>query len=459
VWVNKDPNYAVDGNSMLFEYWNDKSPAYSETRRDYSPAKDWSYSGNGVTALEIDFFGDMNNGPDPPMYVKLSDGTTTAQVNHTDFNDFLEENVHTWNVPLKDFSGVTLSNITSITLGIGDKVTETGGLKEQGTVYFDDIRLQPPRCLPEYDSAADFTGDCVVDNYDLDVMATDWLLADGETLTETRDATLTDFADETSHWVTGRIDSGAIAVNEPGKITVTDPRLFGLTSMSITAWVKQTTVNEWVGIVCSRESPCGGTGEATELGIYGSEWGGPGGLGYDWSCLEDAWRHDSEFVTNVPTDGTWTFIAMSVDPTGCTLYIKADGGELQTGTRNEVEHPAQQNFAESFIIGRSSEDGGYFNGVIDDVRIYGYNLSFADINNLAYETATEPNPPPVYWYKFEEASGYTAADSGTPILVYGPVQSKANLTDPEPKLQRFVNFRDYAIFANDWLDEFKWPEP
>ncbi|UCE99861.1 MAG: hypothetical protein JSV82_02010, partial [Planctomycetota bacterium] len=32
VWVNKDPNYAVDGNSMLFEYWNDKSPAYSETR-------------------------------------------------------------------------------------------------------------------------------------------------------------------------------------------------------------------------------------------------------------------------------------------------------------------------------------------------------------------------------------------------------------------------------------------
>ncbi|UCE99883.1 MAG: hypothetical protein JSV82_02125, partial [Planctomycetota bacterium] len=179
VWVNKDANYAVDGNSMLFEYWNDIGTYYSETWRNYSTGQDWSYSGNGVTALEIDFIGDMNNGPDPPMYVKLSDGTNTAQVNLPDHNDILEEEVHTWNIPLKDFSGVTLSNITRLVLGIGDKVRETGGLKEEGTIYFDDIRLNPPRCFTEYGPAGDITGDCRVDVNDLTILIQDWCKSGG----------------------------------------------------------------------------------------------------------------------------------------------------------------------------------------------------------------------------------------------------------------------------------------
>jgi hypothetical protein len=49
VFLNKDANYAVDSNSMLFKYWNASSPYYSDTTRTYATAQDWSYATEGVT--------------------------------------------------------------------------------------------------------------------------------------------------------------------------------------------------------------------------------------------------------------------------------------------------------------------------------------------------------------------------------------------------------------------------
>ena len=182
VWVNKDANYAVDGNSMILEYWNDnKDVKFSETQRSYSSAQDWSYAGGKVTELEIDWFGDMNNVPDPPMYVKLSDGSATVQVNPGP-NDVTEEWVHTWHIALKDFNdgGVTLSSITSISLGIGPGIKGGGASTDSfGTVYFDDIRLYPPRCYPDKTLSGDFTGDCVADVCDLRLVVADWCRSGG----------------------------------------------------------------------------------------------------------------------------------------------------------------------------------------------------------------------------------------------------------------------------------------
>jgi len=182
ILLNKEPNFAVDGNSMQFEYKNTKSPYRAEAKRTYSPVQDWSYTGNSVTCLELNFFGyaDNVNVPakrvlDPPMYVKLSDGTKTAQVNYTDSNDFIEEWQHTWNIPLKNFSdkGVTLSKISNIILGMG------GGEKQAGTIYFDDITLRPPRCFTQYGPAGDFTGDCKVNIDDLAIVVDEWCKSGG----------------------------------------------------------------------------------------------------------------------------------------------------------------------------------------------------------------------------------------------------------------------------------------
>jgi len=78
----------------------------------------------------------------------------------------------------------------------------------------------------------------------------------------------------------------------------------------------------------------------------------------------------------------------------------------------------------------------------------------------------------VYWYKLDEASGYSAADSGTPIEVYSRNRSLANVVpkdpndseDPnlgtgavDPNNLDIVNFLDYRIMAEHWLESHPWP--
>jgi hypothetical protein len=473
IYLETDVNYIRDGNSVRFAYDNDNYYKLGSYMDSQDPAElqvgvDWTRG--GVKALTLYFFGDPCNVIEAKyenrdrLWAELEDtGTNAGVVKHTDVNDMRESIWHEWNIALSDFSdaGVDLSNLDRVTVGIGGpKGGQSGAAKaaDKG-IWIDDIRLYPPRCLPELglSSEADFTGDCVVDSCDLDVMATDWLLQDGDTPTEKRPATLTGFADATSHWTTdSAVGSGAIILDANSRIDVTDPRLNGVAAMSMTCWVKQTISNVWVGLICSREDVgCGD--DATEIGIYGGQYGGPGAdaLGYDWSCGTEEWQWDAGL--DVPTDGTWTFVAIVVDPNGGQLYMRPITGSLQTGVKNTAAHATQQNFSEGFYIGRSKVGGGGpFVGKMDDVRIYDRALSYADVCDIALQVA-DPNPWPVYHYKFEETTGYTAADSGHPTLVYGPVQSVANLTDPEAKLSRFVNFKDFDIFADDWLKEFMYP--
>ncbi len=457
--VNKEPNFTVEeSNSMQFEYTNDGTPWIAEAKRTYSPVQNWSYTGNSVTLLELNFFGDANNQEtwgspaktwtlDPPMYVKLSDGTKTAQVNYPDPNDFIEEWQHTWNIPLSNFSakGVTLSKISSIVLGMGDKSGEPD--YQKGTMYFDDIKLLPPTCVTEYGPAADLTDDCTVDNADLDIMATDWLLTDGMVATETQPAELTNFANDPCQWITGHINGALEADGNNDKINVYNSALTGLTSMTISLWVNRYgTQDGYDGIVTSRE----GENICTELtfGVSGET------IGYAWNSIAKTWMWDSGL--SVP-DATWTFVAMDVDPTGCTLYARPAGGSLSSA-RHVVSLPPLEVFNDLFWIGRGYEDDRFCISAFDDLRIYDYNLSSTQISNLS-GGISDPNPWPVYWYKFDEANGFTAHDSGYGADVYCNVLSKANLTDPEPQLQRSVNFRDYALLADEWLTEKLWPLP
>jgi len=71
---------------------------------------------------------------------------------------------------------------------------------------------------------------------------------------------------------------------------------------------------------------------------------------------------------------------------------------------------------------------------LDDVRIYSRALSQAEIAYMADETP----------------------DDGE---MYIPVTSAANLYDEEPQLSRSVNFKDFAVFADMWLEEQLWPGP
>ena len=71
---------------------------------------------------------------------------------------------------------------------------------------------------------------------------------------------------------------------------------------------------------------------------------------------------------------------------------------------------------------------------MDDVRIYSRALSQAEIAYLADESP----------------------DDGE---LYIPVASATNIHDEEPQGSKAVNFKDFAVLVESWLNELLWPQP
>jgi hypothetical protein len=113
------------------------------------------------------------------MYVAVANNTgEPVVVSYADDADDLKRATwYEWNIDLREFSnaGLNLADVNSIAIGFGDRNNpQAGGL---GKMYFDDIHLYRPRCVPDELTLAeaDLNSDCVVDFRDLEIMTDDWL--------------------------------------------------------------------------------------------------------------------------------------------------------------------------------------------------------------------------------------------------------------------------------------------
>jgi hypothetical protein len=172
--------------SMIFDYDNTFSwgPGYySEIEAnavDLGAGTDWAEV--GVKALTLWFHGTVGNAvvPADQMYVALKDDSNNMAVvpYSGPAADVAYPDWHQWNIRLEDFNdvnGVNLADVNTMYIGFGirDNTTVSGGL---GVVYFDDIRLYPPRCMPWIiRPQADLDDDCLVCFYDLKIMSQEWL--------------------------------------------------------------------------------------------------------------------------------------------------------------------------------------------------------------------------------------------------------------------------------------------
>jgi hypothetical protein len=116
---------------------------------------------------------------DEPLYVAVEDNTAKVKVVTNDNSlASVEPSWQEWNIELTQFSaaGVNLKAIKKMYIGLGSRTSpKVGGT---GTIYVDDIRVYPSRCVPSLGKpAADLSGNCVVDYLDLDIMAQQWLQA------------------------------------------------------------------------------------------------------------------------------------------------------------------------------------------------------------------------------------------------------------------------------------------
>jgi hypothetical protein len=191
VSVNLDKSIAHNSRqSMHMTYnWQGK---WSEAYRTYDTAHDWTAC--DANALVLWFKGEDWN-EDERLYVALEDAAgNRAEVNHPDPN-LQNEDWQEWTIELQlfnDINDVNLANIKEVAIGLGDGQLPAGW----GEIWFDDIMLIGLRCIPLYALAGDLNGDCVVNFADLKIIANNWLGA----------AVVPNDADLLGHW---KLDEGS----------------------------------------------------------------------------------------------------------------------------------------------------------------------------------------------------------------------------------------------------------
>jgi hypothetical protein len=181
---NDDPPFTEQGTvhgglqAMTFRYTNDGSTGkamYSETEREFAIPQDWTK--NGVKSLSLWFNGDAANSAER-LYVGVQDSLGTRKdVPHENANAVLLAGWQEFHIDLQEFAnaGVNLTSVKKMFIGVGNRLSpQMGGT---GTLYFDDIRVYKPRCVwSEAKPAASFNNDCIVNDEDLQIMADAWLM-------------------------------------------------------------------------------------------------------------------------------------------------------------------------------------------------------------------------------------------------------------------------------------------
>jgi len=128
----------VHSDLQAMPLFYDNGVGISEATLTLVDQKNWTEEGVGV--LVIWFRGDAANAA-VPLYVAVNGN---AVVTHSNLTATQVGSWTEWTIDLQTFAdqGVNLSNINTISLGLGNKSNPTAG--GTGTMYFDDIRLYRP---------------------------------------------------------------------------------------------------------------------------------------------------------------------------------------------------------------------------------------------------------------------------------------------------------------------------
>jgi outer membrane lipoprotein-sorting protein len=148
-------------------------------------------------------------------------------------------------------------------------------------------------------------------------------------------------------------------------------------TVTISAWIKRYGEQKegYTGLVYCRD---GRTTAGLNLGGTGApDWKINNELAYNWNETQAAWDWHCGLV--VP-DNKWVFAALVVEPTKATLYMGEDG-RLSSKT-NTIDHRIEEFDGVTRIGHDTHTEGRYFKGTIDDVRIYNYALSQAEVEAL-----------------------------------------------------------------------------
>jgi hypothetical protein len=340
-----------------------------------------------------------------------------------------------WNMEIKEFNSPDVVDpcaVTSLFIGFGNRNNDStpGG---DGIVYFDDIRLYIPRCVPAYGPAYDFSGNCIVDWADVRLMALQWLRTDAYVspvvnpgtgnlvghweLDEGTGKTANDSSLYANHgsvmgsysWVAGWIGPYAVEFTD-GRVLVPDAAQLKPPAQ-VSAAVPGGSARVVVKGGNDKEAYCIEVGEADDMTFYVGDVNG------------ERYFADSNEGDTYPDE--WLHLAGTYDGTLVKTYVNA----RVVGDNNEaVAIPLSQDPNGLAIANRSDANDRPLKATVDDVRIYNRALTSAEVAYLA-----------------TGGSGYV------------PLNSRVNIWDAEPAGKKAINIKDLAVLLDVWLQQKLWP--
>ncbi|MCK4293455.1 MAG: hypothetical protein KAY65_09680 [Planctomycetes bacterium] len=412
---------------------------------------DWTLGG-AAKALSLRFYGTTGNALDP-LWVQLTDASNNkAKVFYgtyvdEDIADMNEASWHEWLIDLADFTPVNVGNVKSIAIGIGNEGGSAGGA---GVLYFDDIKLYTPRCVLTRRSA-DFAkldyapetsgGDCKLDYRELEIMSRDWMQYDynidpvapdpaGLKAWYQFENNANDSSPNANHgtengfplYVAGRPGYGQAISLDGTDDYVSLPigsQIASLGSCSFVSWVDFSNLGDaWQRIF--------DFGSGTDSYLFLSpRIGTEGAIRF---AIKPSGAGEQIVDTSTWLASGWHHIAVTIDADNTTANVYLDGTVIGANTAVTLT-PSDVGATTQNWLGRSQYAAdGYYNGLLDDFRIYNYALSHGEI--------------------------LSTAGMGT---LYVAVTSPSNVYDLEPATQKKVNFKDYAKLVLMWLEENEWP--
>jgi outer membrane protein assembly factor BamB len=170
-------------------------------------------------------------------------------------------------------------------------------------------------------------------------------------------------------------------------------------NITICAWIKGKYTNEYTGIIFSRNS----------FQPWGINYRGTSGqLSYHWNNNS---ADTYNWVSNLTlTNNTWTFVALSMNASQAKLYMSNTSG-LFSAT-NFISHIAQT-LNSSILIGKDNDsETRYYNGTIDEVRIWNRSLSDSEIQEIYMSNLQKYNSTQWYFYVNQSKNSTAGLDIG-----------------------------------------------
>ncbi|MCH7557674.1 MAG: discoidin domain-containing protein [Planctomycetes bacterium] len=337
--------------SMPFFYDNTGAATYSEGERTFAVPQDWTKA--SVQTLTLWFSG--TPGSTGQLYVKVNGSKV---VYDGDAGNLAIAGWQVWNIDLASF-GTSLQNVTTLGIGID-------GSGASGTLYFDDIRLYPYG--RQFITPAEPNSAGLIGHWEFDE---GFGTTAGDSSGNGNDGTI----NGGPQWVTGQI-GGALDFDGVDDFVFTGKSASDLgidanKPKTVTAWVYTRAFNN---------------GGIFDLGNRSD--------GQDFSLrtldTDNRWRtqhwggaNDHDF--DYPALNVWVHFALVYDGTESTVYANGIVVSSKATNLNTTDN-------NPFQIGVYGWQVDYFDGIIDDVRIYDYALSLEDVAWLAGRTEPFDKP-------------------------------------------------------------------